>query len=122
MFKEDDYNDNVEYCRYVWEKNLELGLNLNSSLEIQLIANSYVDEVISRRGFDEDEVFKNDKILLSVVEKNAKKLRKFKPIDEREIDIKLASEKELNRFGGYGYNDSFDDHGLDEIEEDSRSL
>lgn len=132
MFNEYDYNDNIEYCRYVYEKNEELDLGLETPAEIQFVANRYLDAVSAKKQFDDDEVYKNDEILQDVCEKALKRINKFKNkpsyvdedeidmnldtdyTDDNEIDIKLAADKKLNQNGGHGYSEAYDDHGLDE--------
>lgn len=120
MFNPDDYNDNIAYCHYVFEKNIELDLGLDSRQEIQFVANNYLDEVIARRGIGSDEVYENDKILMEVIDKLSKKFKKFKIApsklneEDRSVDPvkdKLANklEKEFNRKGGHAYSESYDD-------------
>lgn len=98
MFNQYDYNDNIGYCKYVFEKNEELGLNLKSSNEIQYVANNYLDEVYARGIIEGDEIYQNDKILLDTVNKLEKKFRKFKSVSKEEkidnISLKEVSTKE----------------------------
>ena len=112
MFNVDDYNDNIEYCRYVFDKNIELDLGLSSPAEIQYVANQYLDTVCARRGFMDDEVYENDKILTTVAEKAIKKINRLKNKThetQEEIDMGINMEKQFNSHGGYGFNDSYDD-------------
>lgn len=125
MFNADDYNDNIEYCRYVFEKNIELDLGLSSPIAIQNVANNYFDEICARRGIiDDGELYEDDELLLEVKNKFDKKTRKFKQYysqtdkyskDEENYDMDVEIDKNLNKKGGYSYNDSLEEASLDDI-------
>lgn len=145
MFNAYDYNDNIAYCEYVYSKNIELDLGLNSRHEIQYVANKYLDKINEIRGFEDDDVFENDAVLQEVVAKahqkfaniknrnkvaseedelNPKAREKFSEIKakekEEEIDMKLAGEKKILS-NVHKYSESYDDKGLDEITEEEFS-
>ncbi len=70
-----DYNDNVRYCEYVYKKNEEYKLDLDTSSLIQYVANRYVDKIIEKKGFiDENMVYEDDETLLEVVAQARKKI------------------------------------------------
>lgn len=122
-----DYLENVEYCEYVYRKNIELGLGLKSPKEIQYVSNKYLDKIIADKGYVSDEVYENDSILKSVTEKAIRKLdniiknsgRKSKSMKtiEDNIMIRRENEKLNSRRGGKDFDDKYDDYGLDEAEE-----
>ena len=113
MFNISDYNENVEYCEYVYKKNEELGLGLRDSYEIQVVANMYVDEMYEKIL---DQYIENDEVLLKVVEEYMNKIRNTEEtigeIPDEFIDLRLDYEKRLNAKGGYDYNDGYDDESL----------
>ena len=64
MFNKDDYTDNIDCCEYVFNKNQELGLALETREDIQSVANMYADEL---QEYDIYQFEENDEILLDVV-------------------------------------------------------
>lgn len=143
-FNEKDYRGNVVYCRYIFDNIDVLGLDLNSPAEIQYVANKYVEKINEIRGYEADDLYEDEDVLIEVVEKAIKKFeslkRGFKSKNEisinkdnlellsqsedlyeqkqksidDSINRKLSKEKELNRKGRYSYNESYDDYGYDE--------
>ncbi len=122
MFREEDYSENIEYCKYVWKKNNELNLGLESREEIQIVANMYYDELVEIDGYNDTEYKENDLLLLEVVKTYIDEIRSTEEsyIDEDLYNIKMSNEKLLNARGGYGYNESYDDLGSDEVVEEDR--
>ena len=67
-FNPDDYFENVEYCEYVFRKNIELELGLRNNNEIQMVANMYekdLSSVVDR--YVETGMVENDLLLINVV-------------------------------------------------------
>lgn len=118
MIDYNEYTENIDYVEYVIRKNEEYSLELYDPRDIQYIANKYVDAIRNRKGFDEDTVYESDKTLLAVVRRNANRLafahRNDDKLTEEEIYFKNFYEKLNNSYGGHGFNDSYDDRGLDE--------
>ncbi len=111
MFKEREFNENVDYCNYVDESNKSLGLDLSSDSEIQKVANMYVDELIEE-GFDVDaEVVKNDLLLLDVVDefKEMSKEDVYNPYDPGK-DRKRINDKTFERIDKYMEEQEFVDN------------
>ena len=105
-----DYNDNVRYCEYVYKKNEEYKLDLDTSSLIQYVANRYVDKIIEKKGFiDEDMVYEDDETLLEVVAQARKKI-------ESVVNRKSTIQPELPDYFETlnSYNESYNDYGLDE--------
>lgn len=127
-FYPDDYFENVEYCEYVFRKNIELELGLRNNNEIQMVANMYekdLSSVVDR--YVETGMVENDLLLINVVKEYVTTIRDHDlselDYDDYPYEYKYAEEKAHGAHGGYGYNDSYDDLGLDEIipeEEDKR--
>lgn len=138
-----EYNENVEYCKYIENKCKELNLDLDKE-EIQIIANLYVDELYNDGVEIKHESIIDNELLLfdcidqyrdlnskekfsqydyignkeNINDKEFEKMIKRQEIKEKE-DEELYKQKsyldrELNAKGGYGYNEDYDDHGLDE--------
>lgn len=82
MFNPLDYKDHIDYCEYVYNKNIELNLGLTNSQEIQFLANKYFDELCARRG-EVDELIENDKLLEETLKKQSKMFKKFRPIENK---------------------------------------
>lgn len=126
MFNADDYNENVEYCRYVFEKNEELGLGLTNEREIQLIANRYVDELLEQNnGLELEELYEDIDLLIKVVnryrkeeqdyeEENAAKIKHEKELAEMSKEFIQENERMQMKNGFQNFTDEYDDHGLDE--------
>ena len=111
---------NLRKCYdYVAKKNEELELGLSDG-EILETAEKYDEELATKyrdqyvlNGFIE-----NDVLLLKVVTgviEDALYEQEDKMLDY-ETQYKTNAERAINARGGYGYNDSYDDHGLDEEE------
>ena len=67
-FVKDMFDENVEYCEYVFNKNNEYNLDLDHH-DIEVVANEYTRE-LEEQGLDfEEEVIKNDALLLETVKK-----------------------------------------------------
>ena len=121
VFNVEDYNENIDYCKYVFDKNISLGLGLIDSREIQLVANNYVDELIELQdGYLGEDVIANELLLIQVVKEyitNLRVLEEHKITEETiESDILAHTQTEMlkNNRGGYDFNDFYDDKGLDE--------
>ncbi len=129
VFNPSLYEGNVEICKYVWDKNQELKLDLEND-EIQIIADMYELELakLGDKSFPSKFVA-NDLLLIQVIKDYVKEFRKHPELEgdsfEHAYDGKYAAEKAHGAHGGYGYNESFDDFGLDEIvpeEDEGKSL
>lgn len=143
-----DYKGNIAYCEYVFNNIDGLELGLKTPAEVQYVANKYADRVNEIRGYASDELYEDDAMLLEIAQKAIRKfesLKKgFKTIEvadakedkieaqkeaermyeyrqsliDEEIDRKLAYEKYASKRGGRNFDDSYDDHALDEIVEE----
>ena len=131
---------------FVAKKLKELGLEHDEET-VELITEIYLDFVYDRSLDYDSGVFENDKIFeialkkyrdnikyYSNVIRTAKAYKKEHPNEEintqdmifdyqdREaealVEGQMVNDRLLNNRGGYGYNDSYDDRGLDEITED----
>jgi hypothetical protein len=123
-FNFDDYNENIEYCKYVYDKNEEYDLHLENETDIQLVANMYVDEIIEiNDGTITDDLVENDLVLFQVVDEYLTKFKNreldsdsidYEPKSDAEIMYQSQQERIKSRRGGYDYTDAFNDMGLDE--------
>ena len=115
MFNESDYNENVEVCKYVWRKNIELDLQLDDEIDIQRVANLYAEKTNYEFG---EEVKENDLVLVKIAKKyvTSEKFHKFGTNIPEYYAIRSMAEGLTSSHGGYGYNDSYDDRGLDEYD------
>ena len=127
-FDLNDYNENVEYCKYVFDKNNELDLGLEDARDIQIVANYYVDELIELEdGHILEELIENDLLLVQVIKEYLSKI-KVKALDQEslyyspkqadELQLYSYNERMRNTHGGYGMSETYDDLGLDEINYD----
>ena len=67
-FNIDDYTENINYCKYVFNKNKELNLGLDNPIDIQVVANYYVDEIIELNdGHIGEEIVDNELVLFEVI-------------------------------------------------------
>ena len=121
------FKDNVEFCKYVWEKNKELKLDLEND-EIQTIADMYENELAKLDGKTMTTKFvENDLLLIQVIKDYIKEFRHHPELEddsfEHAYDDKYAAERAHGAHGGYGYYESFDDKGLDErVPEDNANM
>ena len=122
-FNQDDYTENIDYCEYVFNKNKAFKLGLDNPVDIQTVANIYVDEIIELNdGYLGYDLVENDLVLFEVVDEFLRKIKKNK-YDPVRIDYK--SDEDLMNYshyervkssrGGYSFNESFDDFGLDNV-------
>ena len=119
-----NYNENVEYCKYVFQKNIEMNLGLDIPDDIQIVANFYVDEVLELQdGHLGDEVVENDLLLIQVVKEYVTTVKvpkldseslDYEPMQDDELKLYSEGEKLRTTFGGHGMDDNYDDYGLDE--------
>ena len=112
-FKKECYN-------YVLRKNKELNMGLHD-FDIQEVADLYegeISEVVDR--YVTDEFVENDLLLLDVAKEYLKGLDSEviesmqEEMEDERYNKRFAQERAYNAHGGYGYNESFDDLGLDE--------
>ena len=115
MFNSSDYNENVIVCEYVWRKNLEYDLALEDAFDVQRVANLYADKL--ELGFGElvEDDIKLIKIAKQYVTREQMHKKGYRTVDDG--SNRLFIDEITNRKGGYGFNESFDDQGLDEREE-----
>lgn len=115
MFNSSDYNENVIVCEYVWRKNLEYDLALEDAFDVQRVANLYADKL--ELGFGElvEDDIKLIKIAKKYVTREQMHKKGYRTVDDG--SNRLFIDEITNRKGGYGFNESFDDQGLDEREE-----
>ena len=115
MFNSSDYNENVIVCEYVWRKNLEYDLALEDAFDVQRVANLYADKL--ELGFGElvEDDIKVIKIAKQYVTREQMHKKGYRTVDDG--SNRLFIDEITNRKGGYGFNESFDDQGLDEREE-----
>lgn len=114
MFNMSDYNENVIVCEYVWRKNQEQNLGLEDAYDIQRVANLYADKL----QLDYGELVEKDLELFKIVRKYIAS-EQFHKNGYRSFDDaknRLYYDEVTNRNGGYGYNEAYDDLGLDERE------
>ena len=133
MFNENDYNENVEYCKYVFDENKRLRLELDNN-EIQVVANLYVDELVDNDIDPYESIVKNELMLLDTVDfykleikeekispydvgegrkrindkafkKIEEELKDREGLDDLHFKKKAAFEKRLNAHGLYDRND-----------------
>lgn len=124
-FNIDDYTENINYCKYVFNKNKELNLGLDNPIDIQVVANYYVDEIIELNdGHIGEEIVDNELVLFEVINEYMSNIKdKFsdsesiyhKPKDNDELTLYSQIERIKNSRGGYGYNGSYNDLGNDEV-------
>ena len=113
----------TEYCKYVWDKVKDSFLSLKDT-DIEVIALMYKDEIESISGnYANNEFVKNDELLTSIIKDYIENVVNYdeKHTENLEDDSyreRTAVEKEINAHGGYGYNDSYDDFGIDERDSD----
>ena len=115
MFNSSDYNENVIVCEYVWRKNLEYDLALEDAFDVQRVANLYADKL--ELGFGElvEDDIKLIKIAKQYVTREQMHKKGYRTVDDG--SNRLFIDEITNRKGGYGFNESSDDQGLDEREE-----
>ena len=83
--------------------------------EIKIIAMMYANELESKTG--QSNFIADDKILKETLKSFYARYgydANMKPDDVDPGAVRTQYDKERNSRGGYGYNDSYDDHGLDE--------
>lgn len=122
-FKESDYNQNINYCLYVYNKNYELNLGLEDIFDIQEVADMYATDLEEKRNIlPSDGAYYDDKLLLEVV---TEYLVTIKPSYEEDqydndfiVDLKIKNDRAMNASGGYGFYEGYDDVGLDEKTDD----
>ena len=124
-----EFTDTLDYsdtCKYIVRKNKELNLGLRD-YDIEAVALMYEDEIsaiVDR--YVTTGLVENDLLLVNVVKEYVKSNKQIKSLDENDMDASMrertAIDKAFSSHGGYGYNDSYDDHGLDEVVEEERSL
>ena len=122
-------NSNKEILEFVTAKNNELKLNLDE-LELEDLAYLYYLEASERdltyveKELLNDQLF-NEVYALYLEDKKNNANSKFDPSDyvqyysDEDVKDTTDYDKKMNTHGGYGYNDSYDDLGLDERDEDS---
>ena len=122
---EEEFNENVEYCKYVYRKLTELEIELEPR-DIQRIANDYAEELENRDMYDEDEVVEDDSILLKIIQKylktNKKEGKEYINYDLQELlaRLRLENEKQVHANGGHGYTDSYDDLSYEDLNDVTR--
>ena len=89
MFNENDYNENVEYCKYVFDENKRLRLELDNN-EIQVVANLYVDELVDNDIDPYESIVKNELMLLDTVD--------FYKLEIKEEKISINDKKYQNAY------------------------
>ena len=121
IFNRDKFNENVDYCEFIFNKCVKYLLNLSSS-DIQDIANNYVFELYNR-GIDTDnEVVEDEELLLNIIDELYNSKSNFDATEELDEDMekylynyKLSLERKVNANGGYGYNELYDDVSIEDI-------
>ena len=66
MFNANDYNENVEYCEYVFRINEQEGFNLSRD-DIQAVANAYAQFLSDA---EVDEHYENDEFLIQLIDEH----------------------------------------------------
>ena len=123
LFIRDKFNENVDYCEYIYNVCSKYFLQY-SFADIQDIANNYVFELDSMGIDTENELVKDEELLFKVIEELFD-CNSNKELDEDELemeyeiknvlcDLRLQREKLVNSFGGYGYEDAYDDISIED--------
>lgn len=121
-FNRDLFNENVDYCEFVFNECQKNLLDLTGE-EIQNIANNYVFELYNRGIDTELEVYEDTELLQSIIDHYFKKKSNFIPeldedMEEYLYNYKYALERKVNASGGYGFNESYDDVSIEEINDE----
>ena len=107
----DNFNENIEYCLYIYSFCNKNFLNV-CFIDIQDIANKYVDELIDLGYLIDGNIIENDDLVYQVIEEYYDYTDENAMDDESYDEIissKLRFEKEKNAHGGYCFDDNFDD-------------
>ena len=114
MFVHDDYSENIVVCEYVWRKNIEYGLLLNNSYDIQRVANRYAEKM-GIEACDADELIEKDSELLRIAKKYVRTEKAYHFTIKNDSRERSQLEAMASRNGGYAFNDDYDDRGIDEF-------
>lgn len=117
MFDGNDFDENVVFCKYVFDENARLDLGLEYPEGIQEVANFYSDIMFltdDNHSVDEEELCGDEKALLIAVKRYSRFFKK-RVITNTEMEIRSYLEREYNRNGGYSFSDSFDDETVESI-------
>jgi hypothetical protein len=111
------FDENVDYCEYVYNKNLEYDLQLDRQ-DIIAIAQEYAEELMEKDIDVESEVVENDALLLEVVREymkdNAPKEEDDLYPDHEEAPEIDKKKQDLYLSNPHAYSDDYDDHALDD--------
>ena len=94
-FDPKDYKGNIEYCKYVFDKNNELDLGLKTNNQIQFVADRYkslIDSIRGNNGYNE--VYEDEKALRNAVklfDDFCNRVPKFKTREESNTTIKSTT-------------------------------